>query len=184
MNGTMSTRQDFSFGENWRAFLDTLDDERIRMAEASLVEFLNLPDLRGKDFLDIGCGSGLFSLAAHNLGAKRVVSFDLDQLCVQCCDHLRTRANSPANWDVCQGSVLDTAFISQLGTFDIVYAWGVLHHTGRMWEAIDKAAALVNPGGYYYIAIYNKILTRNGTTSWIHPFWTSVKKIHNSYPWL
>lgn len=184
MKVAMSTQQDFSFGENWRIFLERLDDERIKIAEASLVEFLKLQDLRGTDFLDIGCGSGLFSLAAHNLGAKRVVSFDLDPLCVDCCNQLRNRANSPDNWEVYQGSILDETFLARLGTFDIVYSWGVLHHTGRMWDAIDNAAALVSPGGYYYIALYNKILARNDTTSWIHPFWTTVKRIHNSYPWL
>jgi len=170
----MSTQQDFSFGENWRVFLERLDDERIKIAEASLVEFLKLQDLRGKDFLDIGCGSGLFSLAAHNLGAKRVVSFDLDPLCVDCCNQLRSRANSSDNWEVYQGSILDETFLARLGTFDIVYSWGVLHHTGRMWDAIDNAAALVSPGGYYYIALSNKILASNAPTSWSHPFWTTV----------
>lgn len=172
----------FSFGKNWENFLRSFDDQRVRIAQSSLSEFLNLDNLEGKSFLDVGCGSGLFSYAAFDLKADRIVSFDVDPVCVECCTRLRARAGEPDNWDVRQGSILDREFISRLGAFDIVYAWGVLHHTGRMWDAIDHAADLVKPGGYYYLAIYNRILTRNGTTSWIHRFWLRVKKLYNAHP--
>ncbi|MDQ7783603.1 MAG: class I SAM-dependent methyltransferase [Desulfomonilaceae bacterium] len=172
----------FSFGRNWQRFLTAIDEERIRTAEASLTEFLGLDDLHGKSFVDIGCGSGLFSLAAVRLGAARVVSFDIDPFSVECCTHLRNREGDPQHWDVHQGSVLDEDFLSRLGRFDITYSWGVLHHTGRMWDAVRNSAELVVPGGYYYIAVYNKILSRNGEASWIHDFWIRVKKIYNSSP--
>jgi 2-polyprenyl-6-hydroxyphenyl methylase/3-demethylubiquinone-9 3-methyltransferase len=178
----VKNRVDFSFGRNWQTFLKNFDEERLRIAESSLLEFMNLVDLKGKSFLDIGCGSGLFSYAAFDLGAERVVSFDPDPDCLQCCDQLRARAGRPDNWQIHQGSILDRSFVSQLGTFDIVYAWGVLHHTGKMWEAIKTSARLVNPDGYYYIAIYNKILTRDGRASGIHEFWTRVKRFYNSHP--
>ncbi len=173
---------DFSFGENWQEFLRTLDEDRIRIAQSSLVEFMDLPDLKGKSFLDIGCGSGLFSYAAFNLGAASVVSFDPDPLCVQCCTLLRQKAGSPNNWEVRQGSILDEGFTSGLGSFDVVYSWGVLHHTGKMWDAMTNSAGLASPGGYLYIAIYNKLLRRDGVEAWIHSFWTAVKKVHNSHP--
>ncbi|MEJ2719456.1 MAG: class I SAM-dependent methyltransferase [Deltaproteobacteria bacterium] len=178
----MKNGRDFSFGKNWQSFLEGLDDERVRIAQESLTEFLKLDNLEGKSFLDIGCGSGLFSLAAYNLGARRVVSFDLDRLCVECCTFLRSRAGSPEHWQVHQGSILDDAFVSGLGTFDVVYAWGVLHHTGRMWDAIRNSTRLVGDAGYYYIALYNKILSRDGAASWIHPFWIRIKKTYNSSP--
>ncbi|MFC1836411.1 class I SAM-dependent methyltransferase [Thermodesulfobacteriota bacterium] len=173
----------FSFGKNWQDFLEGFDNERLRVAEDSLTEFLGTEDLKGKRFLDVGCGSGLFSYAAHNLGADTVVSFDVDIFSVECCRYLKKKAGSPEHWEVSEGSILDKGFVSTLGGFDVVYSWGVLHHTGRMWDAIEIAADLVNPGGYYYIALYNRILSRNGSTSWIHPFWTSVKKLYNAYPW-
>ncbi len=97
----------FSFGRNWQEFLKSLDDERITIAEASLVDFLSLQDLRGRSFLDIGCGSGLFSQAAFNLHAEKVVSFDVDPFSVACCRFLHARSGKPNNWEVLEGSVLD-----------------------------------------------------------------------------
>ena len=166
----------FSFGRNWQNFLKSFDEERLRIAESSLTEFLKLPDLKGKSFLDIGCGSGLFSYAAFSLGAERIVSFDVDPESVACCKYLHRLAGNPTNWEVHEGSILDKGFVSGLGTFDLVYSWGVLHHTGKMWDAIRYSAGLVNPGGLDHIAIYNKILARDGGPSWIHSFLVGSEK--------
>jgi 2-polyprenyl-3-methyl-5-hydroxy-6-metoxy-1,4-benzoquinol methylase len=172
----------FSFGRNWQAFLKSIDDERIQNAQCSLTDFLGMESLNGKTFIDIGCGSGLFSLAAWRLGSNRVVSFDVDPFSVRCCEHLWALAGNPRHWEIYQGSVLDRGFLSSLGTFDIVYSWGVLHHTGRMWDAVQSSAELARPGGHYYIALYNKILGRSGSPSWIHPFWLGVKRLYNASP--
>jgi len=178
----MDSDKSFAFGRNWQDYLRGVDDERVSIAEESLAEFTSLESLKGRSFLDIGCGSGLFSLAAYRLGAERIVSFDVDAMSVACCSQLHEAAGKPDNWSIRHGSVLDDSFMTSLGTFDIVYSWGVLHHTGRMWEAIRRSATLVNPGGLYYIALYNKILSRNGSESWIHPFWLKVKRLYNSSP--
>lgn len=172
----------FSFGRNWKSFLDSIDDERVRIAAASLTDFLGLDSLKGKSFLDIGCGSGLFSLAAFRLGADRVLSFDIDPFSVECCRYLREGAGNPEQWEIREGSILDDGFVGGLAAFDVVYSWGVLHHTGRMWDAIRESARLVAPGGYYYIALYNKILSRDGAASWIHDFWIKVKQTYNAHP--
>lgn len=146
----------FAFGKNWREFVEKhLNDERIDEASRSLSTFTNGYDFRGRKFLDIGCGSGLFSLCAHRLGAE-VTSFDVDEDSVACCAYLHEREGRPASWRIKHGSVLDQAFLNTLGQFDFVYSWGVLHHTGAMWRAIENAASLVKPLGYLYIAIYNK----------------------------
>ncbi len=178
----MTPEKTFSFGRNWQDFLKSFDEERVKAAEESLTDFLHIPDLNRKSFLDIGCGSGLFSYAAYHLHAKRIVSFDVDPFSVECCRYLREKAGTPSNWDIVEGSILDKDFIAGLGVFDIVYSWGVLHHTGKMWQAVENAAALVKPGGYYYIALYNKILDRNGSESWVHSFWLRVKRLYNSHP--
>jgi 2-polyprenyl-3-methyl-5-hydroxy-6-metoxy-1,4-benzoquinol methylase len=145
----------FQFGANWTRFLRLLDEERIRTAEQSLRTMLDVERLDGRSFLDIGSGSGLFSLAARRLGAT-VHSFDYDPQSVACTAELRRRYFADdAAWTVQEGSVLDAAFMGSLGEHDIVYSWGVLHHTGRMWEALDNAQARVAPGGLLFIAIYN-----------------------------
>jgi 2-polyprenyl-6-hydroxyphenyl methylase/3-demethylubiquinone-9 3-methyltransferase len=145
----------FQFGANWQRFLRLLDERRIAVAGASLQSMLEVDRLDGRTFLDAGSGSGLFSLAARRLGAK-VTSFDFDPQSVACTAELRRRYfPDDRNWDVREGSVLDESFVAGLGEFEVVYSWGVLHHTGSMWRAIDLAQRTVAPGGRFFIALYN-----------------------------
>ena len=162
----------FRFGDNWRSFLSTLDDERIEFATDSLKQWLDTTSLEGKSFLDIGSGSGLFSLAARKLGAS-VTSFDFDPASVACTTELRSRyfPDDP-HWTVLQGSVLDDAFVTSLARADITYSWGVLHHTGSLWRAIEIAQKTVAPSGLFFIAIYND----QGNTS---KRWATIKRIYN-----
>src|SRR5829696_1438128 len=148
--------QRFEFGRNWQRFLSVLDDERIAEAERSLTNMLGVSTLAGKTFLDVGSGSGLFSLAALRLGAERVHSFDFDPQSVACTAELRRRyAADDQRWTVAQGSALDEDYIRSLGQWDIVYSWGVQHHTGRMWDGLGLAGSAVAPGGRLFISIYN-----------------------------
>src|SRR3954471_13185049 len=138
----------FEFGKNWQAFLDVLDDERIAEAERSLQQMLGVDSLSGRSFLDAGSGSGLFSLAARRLGADPVRSFDFDPSSVACTRELRRRFfPDDADWTVEEASVLDDDFVRSLGRWDVVYSWGVLHHTGAMWRALDLAQSAVGADG-------------------------------------
>jgi 2-polyprenyl-6-hydroxyphenyl methylase/3-demethylubiquinone-9 3-methyltransferase len=162
----------FEFGKNWQRFLSVLNEDRILEAEKSLKQMLEIGDLNGKSFLDIGSGSGLFSLGARRLGAK-VRSFDYDPLSVACTVELKRRYfPNDANWTIEQGSVLDKAYLESLGQFDFVYSWGVLHHTSAMWQAIENVVPLVGKGGKLFISIYND----QGNVS---RRWRALKKFYN-----
>lgn len=161
----------FEFGKNWQRFLSVLNEERIDEAVQSLKNMLQVDSLEGKTFLDIGCGSGLFSLAARRLGA-RVHSLDYDPHSVACARELKRRFfPDDHQWSIEPGSILDREYIAGLGTYDIVYSWGVLHHTGEMWNAFANALLPVADGGTFFIAIYND-------QGWRSKAWRLLKKIY------
>lgn len=166
----------FKFGANWARFLSILDDKRVAEAEASLKEMLGVKGLDGQRFLDIGSGSGLFSLAARRLGAT-VRSFDFDPQSVACTQELKRRYFPGDNaWSIEEGSVLDRGYLESLGQFDVVYSWGVLHHTGAMWLAIENAIGRVAAReGKLFIAIYND-------QGWKSHIWWLVKCSYNQLP--
>lgn len=145
----------FDFGENWSRFLNAVDEDRIERAAEGLRDKLEISTLEGKSFLDAGSGSGLFSLAARRLGA-RVHSFDYDPKSVACTQELKRRYSpEDARWTIEQGSVLDRGYLTSLGDFDVVYSWGVLHHTGDMWAALENILSSMHRKGTLFIAIYN-----------------------------
>lgn len=124
----------FAFGKNWAKFLKGINEQTISSAEESLRTLLQVENLHSLCFIDAGSGSGLISLAAYNLGAT-VTSFDADADSVACTKHLQSRVIEPDRWTVAEGSLLDSEFLSSLSRSDIVYCWGVAHHTGDLWRA-------------------------------------------------
>jgi len=165
----------FEFGRNWAKFLSTLTDDRIRVAEDSLRNLLQRNALDGCTFLDAGSGSGLFSLGAYRLGAE-VWSFDVDRDSVACTEELKRRyCHDKDRWHVLCGSLLDDAFLNTIEECDFVYCWGVAHHTGNMWSAIDNILPLVKPGGSIVLAVYNDQL-------YISRAWRGVKRIYQRLP--
>ena len=166
-------RKRFRFGQNWHNFLETINEEKILKAENSLKEKLCMESLQGKRFLDIGSGSGLFSLAARRLGAS-VHSFDYDPESVACAEELRTRFfNDDKQWLIEQGSALNADYITSLGKFDVVYSWGVLHHTGSMWKGLKNVLIPLATNGSLFIAIYND-------QEYISNIWQKVKRTYCS----
>jgi 2-polyprenyl-6-hydroxyphenyl methylase/3-demethylubiquinone-9 3-methyltransferase len=165
----------FEFGGNWASFLSVLDEDRIVAAERGLPRMLQAERLDDCRFLENGSGSGLSSLAARRLGA-RVYSFDYDPQSVACTNELRRRYfPGDDHWTIERGSALDADYLRGLGLFDVVYSWGVLHHTGQMWHALENAVIPVAPGGKLFIAIYNDTGTQSRR-------WHAIKRTYNELP--
>ena len=165
----------FKFGKNWQNFVGSVDQSQLRTARTALTELLNAGSLENKSFLDAGCGSGIVSLAALDLGASKVHSFDYDNYSVSATQSLISESGSGTEWTVEQGSLTDDQYLATLGKFDIVYSWGVIHHTGAMWQVATTLPTLVKPDGRLVIAIYND----QGPISTI---WRVIKKIYVKSP--
>lgn len=156
----------FAFGKNWASYSELISESKIAEAEAWLKRLLG-DAIVGKRFLDIGCGSGLHSLAALRLGAAEVVGIDLDPHSVATTRKLLAKYAAGRPWKVLEVSVFDLEKIG-LGKFDVVYSWGVLHHTGDMYRALRCAADAVAQDGIFAFALYR--------LTWLCGFWRFEKR--------
>ncbi len=165
----------FEFGKNWIKYLDDFNEIKLKNAEDSLKNMLDIETLVGKSFLDVGCGSAIFSLAAKNLGAN-VVSTDYDPHSVVCANSLKNKFyKDDISWTIIEGSAIDKDFMNSLGQFDIVYSWGVLHHTGEMWNALNYIDDNVKEQGKLFISLYND-------QGFMSKIWKFIKKLYVKTP--
>jgi predicted RNA methylase len=163
----------FAFGKNWASYAALIDEPQIEEAAKGLLKLIPAEEFKGHSFLDIGCGSGLHAFAAARLGVSRIMAVDIDPDSVATCNAVLSGNSVEVPWRTKTMSVFDLNAARQ-GTFDIVYSWGVLHHTGNMWEAVEKAASMVAPNGLLAIALYRK--TR------MDPFWKLEKRLYSRAP--
>lgn len=147
----------FAFGENWASFAKGIDQAVISEAKKGLSDLIPAASMPLASFLDIGCGSGLHALAALELGVAHVTAIDIDRNSVRTTEKVLSNYCEQERASVQRLSIFE-ADVAELGAFDIVYSWGVLHHTGEMWRAVEKASELVKPGGFFVIALYQKRL--------------------------
>jgi 2-polyprenyl-6-hydroxyphenyl methylase/3-demethylubiquinone-9 3-methyltransferase len=150
----LEQKSHFAFGKNWESYARLVTDAQIEEAIAGLTRLVG-GGLEGKRFLDIGCGSGLHALAALRLGASEVVALDIDPDSVATTRRLLEARASGQRWSTLEASVFDLE-PQTLGLFDVVYSWGVLHHTGDMYRALRAAAALLAPDGRFLFALYRR----------------------------
>jgi 2-polyprenyl-6-hydroxyphenyl methylase/3-demethylubiquinone-9 3-methyltransferase len=178
MNKEISLNEHFEFGKNWEVYLKGISEEKLYSAIYDLKDFLG-HDMLGRSFIDIGCGSGLSSLAAYKLGADKIFSYDIDPINIRNVEFLKHRFTVPPEypWVAETCSIVDTKDLSRIAQGDIVYSWGVLHHTGDMWQALRNTASLVKDEGILYLMLY-----RDAKLAYI---WKLIKKSYVRAPvWL
>lgn len=157
----------FAFGRNWQSYASIVDERRIERAAHGLRRLMPEPFLVGKSFLDIGCGSGLHACAATRLGIARLFATDIDPDSVAAARGVIGRFGAAIEHRIEPLSVFDMTPASH-GTFDVVYSWGVLHHTGDLRAALARSAALVSAGGHLVVAIYGSTV--------LDRFWVREKR--------
>ncbi len=159
----------YGFGRNWQDYLaNAFDEQALVQSRRHLLAMLGRDDLHGLSVLDLGCGSGIHALAAWDAGARPVVAIDYDDDSVAACRSLRASRGDPPGWQIMRGDVLDPTFMRTLAPADIVYSWGVLHHTGDLWPALEAARAKMARGGLLYVALYAaEVFSVPGLDHWL-----------------
>lgn len=173
----IDSKKRFRFGKNWKLFINNLNSDRIEKSKISLLEFLEKENLNDLSFLDVGSGSGLSSLSAILSGAK-VHSFDFDTDSVECTKYLKDiYSQNDSDWIIEQGSATDEKYMNSLPLFDIVYSWGVLHHTGNMSTGLNLVEKKVKDGGLLFLALYND-------QGWKSKLWFFIKRFYVKSPFI
>lgn len=151
---TASTKK--SVREFWQAeacgerYGDEQELIRYRL-EPEIVSFADFDGAAGLEMLEIGTGMGAdfsrFAASSH-----RATGIDLTNRAAELTrDRLRSR---DLRGSVCVGDSEQLPFRS--GAFDLVYSWGVLHHTPRTQEAINEAHRVLKRGGKAKIMLYHR----------------------------
>jgi SAM-dependent methyltransferase len=166
----------FNFGDNWRRLVKVISEDKLKYAIQDIQSFMAPESISGKSFLDIGCGSGLHAVAAWRLGAREVTTVDLDPKSLKHVQQLKKVFNIPDSfpWTHYVGNIASLEGLDNVSLSDVVYSWGVLHHTGDMWSSINNASSFVKTNGYFYIMIYRD--------AYLAPFWKYLKKAYTFGP--
>ena len=148
----------FKFGKNWKKYSKLITNERIKDASNSLKEFFEVENFDNKSFIDVGCGSGIFSISACLLGAK-VKSFDFDTDSVECTQDLSKKILGKSI-SIEKGDILDSVYVKKLGEFDYVYSWGVIHHSQNPKKIFQNIFNKLHKDGKFFFMVYNKMSLR------------------------
>jgi ubiquinone/menaquinone biosynthesis C-methylase UbiE len=145
------------------SFYDVVWTEYIPEYEASekhWLLFFSPEEVKGKAVLDSGCGTGIFSIIFAKNGAGQVTGIDISPGSLGTAESLKQKFGlTNARFE--QQDMLHLPYDD--ASFDIVWAWGTVHHTTDPLGAIDGLIRVLKPGGSILLAIYKKT-----KVTWIH----------------
>ncbi len=163
----------FEFGENWKNYSKTIDQKRINSAIEGVKKLF--PDgLAGKTFLDIGCGSGLHSLAALSLGAASVTAVDIDENSVSTTQELLTKYAPGSEMEPRRLRLFSTRRQMRLARSTSSIPGVCCITPATCGEQSNVQLNFVNSGGQFAIAIYS-------ATS-CDSMWKAEKKFYSRAP--
>ena len=122
-------------------------------SEKHLEIFFSDKEIKDKKILDAGCGTGIFSVIFANKGAARVLGTDISQGSLETAGSLKKKFNLQ-NVEFSEEDMLQLPF--EDNTFDIVWAWGTVHHTSNPFKAIDELTRVLKKGGSILLAVYKR----------------------------
>lgn len=160
----------FKFGKNWKNYSNKITKVNIEDSLRDLKYLLKSLKLKNNlTFIDVGCGSGVHSIAAKKLGFK-VTSVDRDKTCIITTKKNFNKFYNSNKTTIFQDDILNTKVFKK---YDIVYSWGVLHHTGNLWKALNNVKKLVKKNGYLIISLYKKTA--------FDRMWVFIKRYYNKF---
>jgi len=115
--------------------------------------FFQAPGVKGKRVLDAGCGPGVFSLIFAQKEASCVIGVDISQESLKAAQRLRKSSRLRAI-ELIRNDVLSLCFKNE--SFDIVWAWGTVHHTTDPYQGLSELIRVLRPGGSLLLAVYRK----------------------------
>jgi SAM-dependent methyltransferase len=119
--------------------------------EAFIARFARFSAWRGKSVLEVGCGTGC-DLSMFGRHGARVVGVDLTPNSAALAAQ-RLRHHGAAGL-VMVGDCEQLPFDDDI--FDLVYSWGVIHHTPNTERAVAEIIRVAKPGGSVTVMIYNR----------------------------
>ena len=137
-----------TYDEKW---MDKVADEVSKLTQIPAAAWA------GMDVLDVGCGNGRWALGLCRLGAKSVTVLDASLYALQ---HT-TKLCKTHGFEI-EAIEADVTTMIPDGRFDLVWCFGVAHHTSAPYTVLQYLADLVKPSGYLFTMLYG------WPTTWLH----------------
>jgi SAM-dependent methyltransferase len=107
--------------------------------------------LAGRDVLEVGCGSGVHAKLLARAGAN-VTAIDLTPTAVELTRKRLELAGLDAR--VLEADAEQLPF--EVGSFDLVWSWGVVHHSRDTDRVLAEVARVLRPGGRFSLMVYHR----------------------------
>ena len=141
----------YAGGQSDREYYESESSSRYAL-EPYILDFAKFHEGEGKDILEIGIGMGADHVEWAKSRPKSLAGIDLTPRAIE---HAKKRlALYGLRSDIREADAEKLPFEND--SFDVVYSWGVLHHSPNTSRAVDEVFRVLRPGGIARIMIYHK----------------------------